>query len=103
MEWTVSAGPVLRRITDKLYNGRTSAFIVDREERIIVSLMGSPNNDWESTCQQTVIDIEAAAAKCRFTDQDKQHRRGSYPALAYGISFGGGQTVRILFHCDALL
>lgn len=33
-----------------------------------------------------------------FKPEQATHRRGEFPALAVGISYGGGQTVRDIFH-----
>jgi hypothetical protein len=42
--------------------------------------------------------MEAAALQCKFSDEEVDHRRGQFPALAVGVSFGGGQTVSGLIY-----
>ena len=37
--------------------------------------------------------IEEARSECNFPKKAKKHRRGNFPALAVGISYGGGQRV----------
>jgi hypothetical protein len=39
--------------------------------------------------------MEDACLKCKFPKKAKKHRRGNFPALAFGISHGGGQVVRL--------
>ena len=40
-----------------------------------------------------------AAKQCKFASKQAEHRRGEFPALAVGVSFGGGQKV----FCHTLL
>ncbi|KAF7968246.1 hypothetical protein HWV62_31537 [Athelia sp. TMB] len=97
--WT---GEELRRegFDDFKWDGRKPVVILDDEDRIIAVLVGRPlakpgdPDDWD----QVVAGLERAIAKlkrsCTLRKGDKQHRRGPHPARAFGISHGGGQTVR---------
>jgi hypothetical protein len=42
--------------------------------------------------------MEKARGQCVFRDADMEHRRGSYPCLAVGVSYGGGQQVILVTH-----
>jgi hypothetical protein len=37
--------------------------------------------------------MKAALGQCNFSDDEVDHQRGQFPALAVGASFGGGQRV----------
>jgi hypothetical protein len=37
-------------------------------------------------------EMEEAQAQCSFAPKDLDHRRGPFPALACGVSFGGGRV-----------
>lgn len=43
---------------------------------------------------QAAEDIRQAGERMLFRGGDLDHRRGDFPAVGIGISFGGGQTVR---------
>ena len=58
-----------------------------------------PNDDgqpeeqkWPMSMSGLAEEIEAARPQCSFADKDLNHRRGASPALAAGVSYGGGQT-----------
>ena len=74
---------------------RTTHLLLDREHHIIGVLVGRPRNskDWDSVHDKALAALEAAASKMTFTDKEKTHRRGFFPAIPHGISFGGGQEV----------
>ncbi|PPQ76637.1 hypothetical protein CVT26_012763 [Gymnopilus dilepis] len=75
------------------WNGRTTMVIVDRKRRIIAVCLGKPENDetWEDTHRRAAEVLESARDRLYFQDKDLNHRRGGFPALAVGISHGGGQ------------
>ncbi|KAJ7127928.1 hypothetical protein C8R44DRAFT_616591, partial [Mycena epipterygia] len=73
--------------------------IVDRHDRIIVALVGAPEDpDWP----EVVAKVAEAMQQARdeglrtkaFAVGDNRHRRGVYYALTGGVSYGGGQKVR---------
>lgn len=55
---------------------------------------GQPrDDDWDTVHTDGIHAFEHAAKRCRFTSKQSSHRRGAFPALATGVSFGGGQKV----------
>lgn len=100
MGWKVSVLP-FRMYSDQLtyFHFRKTIAIIDDEERIVAVLVGRPMvkpgmpDDWP----EVVAGFEAAINKlqqnCTLRAKDKVHRRGPHPAMAFGISHGGGQTV----------
>jgi hypothetical protein len=73
---------------------RTATAILDPEGRIIAALVGQPEEAWEEVNEGLSDAIREARAQCDFSKKDKKHRRGNFPAMAVGVSFGGGQPVR---------
>jgi hypothetical protein len=74
--------------------------ILDNEERIVAALVGQPADpQWGAT-------VDAAAGVMRegerrgaemelFAEDTLHHRRGEFLAIPTGVSFGGGQMVRV--------
>jgi hypothetical protein len=54
-------------------------------------------NDWEKVCFSAEQAIDQTRARVHVPKKHKNHRRGAFPALAVGLSHGGGQGVRALF------
>lgn len=52
---------------------------------------------WGDTNAKASEAIEAARVKCIFPAKTtaEDHRRGPFPALAAGVSYGGGQIVSL--------
>ena len=74
---------------------RIERAIVDKDGRIIAVLVGCPANlDWPSVHRSAHAALQAARKRCRFPKKSTKHRRGDFPALSAGISYGGGQKVR---------
>lgn len=73
--------------------------IIDDENRIVAVLVGRPvgKPDWP----QVVAGLEAAVNRletaAKFSADECDHRRGPFPAKDFGVSHGGGQTVRFHF------
>lgn len=67
--------------------------LLDAFERIIAVLVGRPGCDpsWEAMHIAAADKLEEARGRCKLSKKDTHHRRGHFPALASGISFGGGQ------------
>jgi hypothetical protein len=60
---------------------------------------GRPRDDDWGTVQLDGVDaIEKVASQCSFSTKQSNHRRGEFPALATGVSFGGGQKVRPIYN-----
>ena len=73
---------------------RTPTPIVDRRERVIGLCAGCPDDpSWGKTKDDAADGVEDARKLCRFPSGSTAHRRGQFPALAVGASFGGGQQV----------
>ncbi|KAI0655654.1 hypothetical protein C8Q70DRAFT_922932, partial [Cubamyces menziesii] len=69
--------------------------ILDKDERVIGVLAGRPQSnlpEWDRVVEDAGKAMDAAASECVFKDHQIRHRRGEFPTLAYGISFGGGRT-----------
>ncbi|TDL13448.1 hypothetical protein BD410DRAFT_699143, partial [Rickenella mellea] len=68
--------------------------VVDHMGRVVMVLAGRPRDeDWDSLCRDAYASIMKARARCSFTPEQTNHRRGSYPVLPIGVSFGGGQRM----------
>jgi hypothetical protein len=60
----------------------------------VAVLAGRPRgDDWDIVVGEAGEQIREARGQCQFTEKQAHHRRGDFPALAVGISYGGGQTV----------
>ncbi|KAJ8494860.1 hypothetical protein ONZ45_g13097 [Pleurotus djamor] len=76
------------------WDGMTGITIVDSEGRgIVYGASPKDTSGWKTVHVDCAEAIDQARNQCSFRAQDKSHRRGDFPALAYGISFGQGQTV----------
>jgi hypothetical protein len=51
--------------------------------------------------QDAAATVDNARGRCQFSRGSATHRRGQFPALAIGASFGGGQQVPSL-HSQAI-
>ncbi|KDR66326.1 hypothetical protein GALMADRAFT_259368 [Galerina marginata CBS 339.88] len=78
----------------KEWDGRNPMPIVDREDLVIGVCAGLPRGDetWDSLQLRASDLLEEARPRLCFNKKDLKHRRGSFPALAVGISHGGGQS-----------
>jgi hypothetical protein len=67
--------------------------ILDSAGHVIAVLVGRPSDDpsWEQTHHEAADLLESARPRCQFSKQGTNHQRGHFPALATGISHGGGQ------------
>ncbi|KAK7438762.1 hypothetical protein VKT23_017893 [Stygiomarasmius scandens] len=77
------------------WDGRTATPIIDKNGLVFGLLAGCPDNDstWEATISAAGKAIGKARSKCKFTQEQRHHRRGDFLALTTGISYGGRQTV----------
>ncbi|KAL1724897.1 hypothetical protein EV714DRAFT_278078 [Schizophyllum commune] len=79
----------------KLYewDGVTTVPILDKKRRVIAVLAGTPDQkDWPKQHVSLADAIEAARPHLKFAAIQTKHRRGAFPAVAVGHSYGGGQT-----------
>lgn len=83
---------------------RTPYAILDNQRRIVGVLAGRPSGkarkpgEWDGVTAGLEHAIDTAQAELWFTEEDLQHRRGEHAAKAFGLSHGGGQTVRKIGH-----
>ena len=68
--------------------------------RIFCVGIGQPNDDgqleeqkWSKTMDDADGEMKEATEQCSFDSDHLDHRCGSFPALAAGVSFGGGQVI----------
>ena len=78
--------------------------ILDKKERIVAVLVGQPDDPlWGGTVDaaaEVMREVERCGAGMDlFTEKTLHHRRGEFLAIPAGVSFGGGQTVRIQPSC----
>ncbi|KAI0055072.1 hypothetical protein BV25DRAFT_1816152, partial [Artomyces pyxidatus] len=71
---------------------RQPTAIVDRKGRIVVYLAGQPKNDatWKENAKTASRAMVDELRALRFTDKEVDHRRGQYPTLTTGMTYGGG-------------
>ncbi|KAF8220684.1 hypothetical protein L208DRAFT_1332516, partial [Tricholoma matsutake] len=48
---------------------------------------------WSKGMADVEREMEEASEQCSFDSKDLNHCHGSLPALAAGVSFGGGQVI----------
>lgn len=69
--------------------------LVDDDDRIIAVLAGRPIGDgtWEGVVREFDATMKVAHNELRFGK--RCDRRGNFRTIATGVSYGGGQTVRL--------
>ncbi|KAH9848498.1 hypothetical protein C2E23DRAFT_739360 [Lenzites betulinus] len=66
--------------------------LLDKHGRIFAVLAGSPyHDDWKNVVREAQGLYEDARRQFGTNDEDYKHRRGYYPAVGAGLSYGGGQ------------
>ena len=70
---------------------RATHLLLDNEKRIIAVLLGIPRDhvEWKKNHDE-VLSLLQNAASASFS-ASMTHRRGNFPSVAHGLSFGGGQ------------
>lgn len=72
-------------------NARTPTPLTDQDGRIFATLAGRPSDpSYDAACNHAYNAIRREGEAANFADEDRQHRRGHFPALAFGISQGSG-------------
>jgi hypothetical protein len=67
--------------------------LVDLKNRIIAVLAGRPTDPgYVAAATESFHAIDDAGEAAVFCTDEKRHRRGHFPALAIGISYGKGQA-----------
>jgi hypothetical protein len=76
--------------------GSTTHLLLDSQGLIVGVLLGWPRDiqGWKAVHDGAFEALDKAANAIP-DSLKKAHRRGDYPSLAHGLSFGGGQTARI--------
>ena len=87
---------------------RTPKVVVDAQGRIVVAMAGRPKKEvsWgksmdglEDFLAETKEKMRLVCESCRTKSPDEHckacsNRRGDFRAVSFGLSFGGGQSVR---------
>ena len=67
---------------------------MDCEDRVLGVLAGQPDDpEWGNVAAAASAALDEARVQCGFAADGFDHRRGTFAAVARGVSFGGGQTV----------
>lgn len=91
--WPVSDQHLLCLLASQLI--RRPHVILDKEGLVVGVLAGQPRDpDWDRVHNEAFEALGSAASRIRCHPKEVTNRRGPFPTLAYGISFGGGQQVR---------
>ncbi|KAF5353901.1 hypothetical protein D9756_007287 [Leucocoprinus leucothites] len=75
------------------WGGRTTHLLLDRKKRVIGVLLGQPRDSegWKKVHDAAYEAFQTVASKLSYSKKELSQRRGDFPAVAHGISFGGGQ------------
>ncbi|KIL54700.1 hypothetical protein M378DRAFT_18641, partial [Amanita muscaria Koide BX008] len=74
------------------WDGQRPHVILDKEGLVVGALAGQPRDpDWHQVHNAAFEALGSAASRIRYHAKEVTNRRGSFPTVAYGISFGGGQ------------
>jgi hypothetical protein len=83
---------------------RTPHVVLDECGNIVAALVGEPNEPdgrpkettYRAACGRVAALLEGlrTGQDGRFSAEQRVHRRGAFPALSKGMSYGGGQEVR---------
>ncbi|THU92409.1 hypothetical protein K435DRAFT_605584, partial [Dendrothele bispora CBS 962.96] len=66
--------------------------ILDSQDRVVAVLAGRPQApNWEGLVSEAADAIARAGEQLHFTDKQLNNGRGEFPAIAIGVSFGGGR------------
>ena len=73
---------------------------MDEEKRIIAALVGQPDDpEWSEVIDAATAVMQEVQqlgmSEQLFSEKHLDHRHGEFLAIPVGVSFGGGQTVRI--------
>jgi hypothetical protein len=67
-------------------------------------LCGRPRGrDWDGVVKEMTHALLRSGEQAKLEPMGLSHRRGYYPTLSSGVSYGGGQTVGIFCHAVASL
>ncbi len=74
---------------------RSPLGLVDAEGRLFGVFVGPPTGDPTWAQVSTGVRVAMQRAKQRLRFKKKLDRRGTFKTIAVGLSYGGGQTVRV--------
>lgn len=81
----------MRRLTQAY---RTPRPILDKNLKVVAVLVGRPRDTgWGAVHQAACEAVARGRSRLNLCEGQASHRRGSFPALAVGVSFGGGRKV----------
>ncbi|KAI0368254.1 hypothetical protein BV20DRAFT_948588, partial [Pilatotrama ljubarskyi] len=68
--------------------------LLDKHDKVFAMLVGSPKDQqaWAEVNAEAQSAFDEARLAYKLDSKQENHRRGSFPAVAAGISYGGGQT-----------
>ncbi|KAI0352005.1 hypothetical protein OH77DRAFT_1486440 [Trametes cingulata] len=76
------------------WNGIDCVPLLDKQDRVFAVLAGSPKDQlaWAKVNKAVTDAFDEVRMKYKFNQKQVDHRRGNFPAVSAGISYGGGQT-----------
>ncbi|PPR06008.1 hypothetical protein CVT24_004720 [Panaeolus cyanescens] len=75
------------------WDGREARPILDSKGRVCGVLAGRPRGSrFQASLDRTYEFLQEESAAERFRPAESRHRRGPFEAVAFGMSFGGGQS-----------
>jgi hypothetical protein len=93
----VGAPPAPPTLTLAEKMNSTTHLLLDRGHRVIGALVGQPRDahGWRAVHDDALGALRSAARRLGFTEKEEMGgRRGPFPTIAHGLSYGGGQKVR---------
>ncbi|KAF8328771.1 hypothetical protein F5887DRAFT_1082914 [Amanita rubescens] len=86
-------------MTHYAWDGRVTHLILDRNKTVIAVLLGQPRETpgWDKVHDEAVDCIKKTAVRMGLDEKTPHGRRGPYPSVAHGISYGGGQPASVVF------
>ena len=74
---------------------RGTRLLLDQDRYVGAVLLGQPKDalSWSCVHDDAFDRLQGVASRLSFSPEESFNRRGSYPSVAHGLSFGGGQQV----------
>ncbi|KAI0366148.1 hypothetical protein BV20DRAFT_952880 [Pilatotrama ljubarskyi] len=96
MGWTVSSRHPITKVNLRCIDRICSQprALLDKHDKVFAMLVGSPKDQqaWAEVNAEVQTAFDEARREYKLDLKQENHRRGSFPAVAAGISYGGGQT-----------
>ncbi|KAJ3828635.1 hypothetical protein F5880DRAFT_1608305 [Lentinula raphanica] len=75
------------------WNAKQTMPIIDNDGRLTTILVAPPQTvEWKTCTHAATEALKKERSRCGFTAEQKDHRRGKFPALSSGILYGNGMT-----------